>query len=211
MLKHKKKTHDSENPAAGATEPAAASSPPSKNPPATPDPPSPSPAEIELAALKDKHLRLMADFDNFRKRQTREREEMWRHAVETISLELLPVLDHLELALSAARRAKDPLAVGVQLTLDQFLAVLGRFEVRPFDAAGQAFDPNRHEALCEEPSTEVAAHQVLLEVRRGYLLNGRLLRAAQAIVSSGPPAPAQPPAAPTSTPPAAPTADKTAT
>ena len=149
-------------------------------------PSAPSSAEIELAALKDKQLRLMADFDNFRKRQTRERDETVRRATETLLQELLPVLDHLELALSNAPNKADPLAAGVQMIADQFRSALQRFDLKPFHAVGEPFDPNRHEAVSELASADVPAHHVLHQLRRGYMLGGRLLRPAQVVISSGP-------------------------
>ena len=159
-----------------------------------PEPPAPAPAEIELAALKDKHLRLMADFDNFRKRQARDREDYARRATEALMLELLPVLDHLELALANAPNKTDPLVAGVQMVADQFLAALARFDLKPFPSIGEPFDHTRHEAVSELASDEVPAHRVLHQLRRGYLLGGRLLRPAQVVISSGPAAAA--PAAP---------------
>jgi len=151
--------------------------------------PAPSPAEIELAALQDKHLRLQADFDNFRKRQARDRDEQTRRATESLMRELLPALDHLELALANAPDRNAPLATGVQMVFDQFLAALARFALTPFPSVGEPFDPTRHEAVAEQPSLEVPAQRVLIQLRRGYMLGGHLLRAAQVVVSSGPAAP----------------------
>ena len=154
-------------------------------PPPAPALPGPSPADAELAACKDKHLRLLADFDNFRKRQTREREDYARRSTEALIQELLPVLDHLELALANAPDKDAPLTAGVRMIADQFLAALARFDLKPFQALGEAFDPARHEAVSELPSAEVPAHHVLHQLRCGYLLGGRLLRPARVVISSG--------------------------
>lgn len=131
-------------------------------------------------------MRLMADFDNFRKRQTREREDYARRATEALMQELLPVLDHLELALANAPDKAGPLAAGVRMVADQFLTTLARFDLKPFQSAGEPFDTARHEAVSELASAEVPAHHVLHQLRRGYMLGGRLLRPAQVVISSGP-------------------------
>ncbi len=150
--------------------------------------PTPS-AEKPLTVADDRLLRLQADFDNFRKRTVREREETYRRANTDLMTELLPVLDHLELALKAAsENATDPaFADGVRLVFDQMLGVLGKFGLSPIDAEGQAFDPGEHEAVSHLPSPDVAENHVMVQSRRGYKLGDRVLRAAQVVVSSGAP------------------------
>lgn len=128
----------------------------------------------------------MADFDNFRKRQARDREDHAKRATESLMEELLPVLDHLDLALANAPDKTSPLAAGVQMVADQFKATLGRFELKPIYSVGQAFDTARHEAVSEMASDTVPANHVLHQLRGGYMLGGRLLRPAQVIISSGP-------------------------
>jgi molecular chaperone GrpE len=190
---NRKKPHEHHDPA-GATPPVPATPPPAPaaadapvpSAPPAPAQPGPPSAEIELAACKDKHLRLMADFDNFRKRQTRDREDYARRATEALMQELLPVLDHLELALANAPDKADPLATGVRMVTDQFLAALARFDLKPFPSAGEPFDTARHEAVSELASEKVPAQHVLHQLRGGYLLGGRLLRPAQVVISSGP-------------------------
>lgn len=139
----------------------------------------------ELVALKDRYTRLMADFDNFRKRQIREREERIKRANEDLLSDLLPVIDHLELALAQAADPKSPFVVGVQMVYDQFIALLDRYDMVPLDALGEPFDPTYHEALAQASSDTVPADVVMEQYRRGWLLGGRLLRPAQVIVSSG--------------------------
>ncbi len=191
---NRKKHHPHhEQPAAapGAPEASAPAASPATPPlPATLPPPAPAPAELELAAQKDKYLRLLADFDNFRKRQTRDREEHTHRATEALMEELLPVLDHLQLALASAPGRTDSLASGVQLVVDQFLAALARFDLKPFTAVGEPFDPTRHEAVSELASDTVPAQHVLHQLRSGYWLGNRLLRPAQVVISRGPPDPA---------------------
>ncbi len=170
-----------------AAEPTATAVPfPAQPPPLPQTPPGLSPAETELAALKDKHLRLMADFDNFRKRQVREREDHARRNTEMLMEALLPPLDHLDLALASTLDKANPLATGVQMVSEQFKSALARFDVKPFSAKGERFDPTRHEAVSEQPSADVPAQHVLHQLRCGYQLGTRLLRPAQVVISSGP-------------------------
>ena len=147
-----------------------------------------APAADVKPAIDDRLLRLQADFDNYRKRTLRERSETAVRANEDLMRELLPVLDHLDLALDAAvqHHASGPVIEGVKLVCEQLLGVLGRFGLRAEDAGGQGFDPSRHEAISHLASDDVPANRVMTQVRRGYWLGERLLRPAQVVVSSGP-------------------------
>jgi len=160
-------------------------------PPPAPEPPQPAPAAQELVVLKDRYARLLADFDNYRKRQTREREDFIKRANEELLGDLLPVVDHLELALAKTPDPSDPFVVGVRLVYDQVFALLNRYGLTPIEAKGQLFNPEFHEALSQMTSPTVPAHVVMDQFRRGWLLAGRLLRPAQVIVSSGSPDPKQ--------------------
>jgi len=132
-------------------------------------------------------MRLKADFDNFRKRQVRERAEWIVRANEDLFLEMLPVLDHYEMGLKSAEEHKTDCSVteGFNLVYDQLLDLLKKFNVTPIEAVGKEFDPHQHEALTHMPSDE-PAEVVIEEIRCGYLLGEKLLRAAQVVVSSGP-------------------------
>ncbi|MDD2237745.1 MAG: nucleotide exchange factor GrpE [Kiritimatiellae bacterium] len=132
-------------------------------------------------------LRLQADFDNFRKRVTRERADWFQRANEDLMLELLPVVDHFEMGLNTARDHQIDPAVqeGFNLVYDQLLSVLAKFNLQSMDAVGQAFDPHRHEAVTHLPSDSVEEGHVTNQLRRGYLLGDKLLRPAQVVVSSG--------------------------
>lgn len=143
--------------------------------------------ESELEALKDRYMRLMADFDNFRKRQIREREEWIKRANETLLADFLPVVDHLHIALSKEPDTANPFVAGVKMVYDQFVAALEKNNVVPIDAKGQPFNPEWHEALSQIPSDTVPANEVIDQFKRGWSLSGRLLRPAQVIVSSGKP------------------------
>lgn len=137
----------------------------------------------------DRLLRLQADFDNYRKRMIREKADIYRRANEDIMEELLPVLDHLELALAAAGGADphDSLAKGFKLVGEQLFSILNKFGLTPIETDGVPFDPNVHEAILHMPSSEVPENGVVSRTRAGYMLGGQLLRAAQVVVSSGVP------------------------
>lgn len=143
----------------------------------------------EETVPRERLLRLQADFDNYRKRMQREREDLGQRMNEALITDLLPVLDHFHMGLENAERqeADAGLRNGFQLVLEQAQAVLNRYGLEMIDAAGQTFDPHQHEALTHLPSAEHPAGQVLAQTRRGYRLGGKLLRAAQVVVSSGPP------------------------
>jgi len=143
--------------------------------------------QAEAAKLKDLALRARADLDNFRKRSLREKEDAIRYANNGLLEKLLPVIDNFELGLDAARNATDAASVlqgmsMVQRQLQDFIRSQGLEEV---PADGEAFDPNKHDAVSQEFSAEVSEGQVIRQVRKGYKLKDRLLRAASVIVSKG--------------------------
>ena len=146
--------------------------------------PQPSPEEI----LKDRLLRLQADFENYRKRMDREKKDWIACASEKLVLELLPVLDHFELGLadSVKNGAAAAFTEGFQLVCNQFRAALEKAGVQTIDAEGKPFDPALHEAITHMPSATVPEGHVVAQTRRGYKLGDKLLRAAQVVVSSGP-------------------------
>ena len=143
--------------------------------------------QAEAAKLKDLALRARADLDNFRKRSLREKEDAIRYANNGLLEKLLPVIDNFELGLDAARNATDAASVlqgmsMVQRQLQDFIRSQGLEEV---PADGEAFDPNKHDAVSQEFSAEVPEGKVIRQVRKGYKLKDRLLRAAPVIVSKG--------------------------
>ena len=169
---------------------AAAESPAEPQPAEAPAPEAePQPEMDELAIMKDRYARLLADFDNYRKRQLREREDLIKRANEDLLGDLLPVIDNMELALAKSPDPDAPFVVGVKLVYDQFLALLDRCGMTPLDTKGEPFDPTYHEALSQMSSDTVPANTIIEQFRRGWLLAGRLLRPAQVIVSSGAPEP----------------------
>jgi len=145
--------------------------------------------QAEAAKLKDLALRARADLDNFRKRSLREKEDAIRYANNGLLEKLLPVIDNFELGLDAARNATDATSVlqgmsMVQRQLQDFIRSQGLEEV---PAGGEVFDPNKHDAVSQEFSAEVPEGQVIRQVRKGYKLKDRLIRAASVIVSKGAP------------------------
>lgn len=144
----------------------------------------------EVAAeepLKNQLLRLQADFDNFRKRTQRERNELFLFANESLFLEMLPIIDHFEMGFKSAEAHQTDCSVteGFRMVYNQLLDVLKKFNVTAMDTVGETFDPHRHESLLHMPSDKPAG-TIIEQVRRGYLLGEKLLRAAQVIVSGGP-------------------------
>jgi molecular chaperone GrpE len=145
-------------------------------------------ARQEAAANYDRYLRAVADLENARRRNVREKEELRQFAATNLLHSLLPVLDNIQLGLAAAPKQTDAktIADGFALVLGQLKDVLSRNGLTEVDPSGQRFDPHRHEAVSHQPSDKVPEEHVLQVVRSGYLLNGRLLRPASVIVSSGP-------------------------
>ncbi len=150
----------------------------------------------EAESLQDKNLRLMAEFDNARKRAAREREDHARFANESLIRELLPVLDNFDRALHAAKSEPAAAAVtaGVELIQRELVRVLDKFGVTPFSSVGQHFDPERHEAIARVPTAEHPEMTVIGETARGYLLHGRVLRPAMVTVAVAPSPPGTHPA-----------------
>jgi molecular chaperone GrpE len=131
----------------------------------------------EVADLRDRSMRTLADFDNFRKRSERERQEARRYALLEPLRDILTVVDNLERALSAEGSAED-LKRGVEMTLKGMRDVLRRHGVTEIGAAGAAFDPAVHEAVSRQDDPAVSVPTVVEELQRGYFLHDRLLRPA---------------------------------
>jgi molecular chaperone GrpE len=136
----------------------------------------------ESADLRDRLMRTLADFDNFRKRAERERQELKRYALLEPLREFLNVSDNLDLALSAQGSADD-LKRGVEMIHRQMGELLRRFGAVEVPAEGQPFDPTVHEAVSREESPDVKTATVVAELRRGYKMHDRLLRPAMVKVA----------------------------
>src|SRR5262245_14133870 len=142
----------------------------------------------QLADKQDRLLRALAEADNVKRRTQREREEYVRYANESLVRDLLPILDNFDRALEAARATQEARQVveGVALIQRELLKVLERVGVTRYSALGQRFDPNRHEATGRVVTANEAPGTVVAELTAGYLLNGRVLRAAQVVVAAAP-------------------------
>ncbi len=151
-------------------------------------------AELQkLAAAGAEHydrlLRLTADFDNFKKRAARERDETRRAATEAMLGKLLPVLDNFDMAMAATEQPNvtvETLKVGVSMIHAQLRQVFSDHGAEPVDAMGQAFDPAVHEAVSQQETADVPEGQVVQQLRKGYRLKDRLLRPATVVVAKKP-------------------------
>jgi molecular chaperone GrpE len=153
--------------------------------------------QAERDDLKDRLLRLAAEFDNWKKRARKEQADAVAQAREAVLKDVLDVADNLERAVGAQTAgdgASDAAAIvkGVNLVLRLFQQKLERYEVKPFEARGQLFDPRVHEAISRVESAEVPAGSVAVELQKGYRVGERLLRPAMVSVSTGPGSPSKP-------------------
>jgi molecular chaperone GrpE len=141
------------------------------------------------AVERDQFLSLLqrtqADFENYQKRNQREREQERRYASSFLAADLLPVLDNLERATAAARQAGEtgPLVQGVGMVHNQLLDLLRRHGIKPIPAVGQPFDPNLHQAVMQRPSPDTGPNQVVEVLEEGYTMHDRVLRPAKVVVS----------------------------
>lgn len=143
--------------------------------------------QAQVADLKDKNLRLLAELENTRVRMQRELSEGLRYATMPLIRDLLPVYDNLLRAIQSAGDATDGIVDGVKMVAQQFEQALERHGCKKIPALGEMFDPNLHEALLHQPSAEHPAMTVILEYAPGFVLHDRVVRPSKVIVSSGPP------------------------
>ncbi|HLP75350.1 MAG TPA: nucleotide exchange factor GrpE [Candidatus Paceibacterota bacterium] len=148
--------------------------------------------ELKATAAKasenwERLVRTTADFDNFKKRAAREKQEAIRFANESLMEKLVPVLDNFDMAMSAVQNSSgessQSLQAGVSMIHQQLKNVLTEAGLEEINAAGQKFDPNFHEAVSQQESADVPEGQVLQQLRKGYKLRERLLRPATVIVA----------------------------
>lgn len=154
-----------------------------------PEEPEPAPEEPLERAERERGeylalaQRTQADFENYRKRATRDAAAAGERAKSGLARELLPAVDNLERALASAASEEEHLAGGVRLVHSELIGVLARNGVEQFDPAGERFDPSDHEALSTRPQEGAEAGVVLDVVEKGYRLNGTVLRPARVVVS----------------------------
>ncbi|MEW6409914.1 MAG: nucleotide exchange factor GrpE [Nitrospirota bacterium] len=142
----------------------------------------------ELNEVKDKYLRLYAEFENYKKYITKEQRELLRYGNESLIREILSVVDNLERAISHAEGSNESkgLIDGVEMTLNQLKSILEGFGVTPIKAIGEPFDPSRHHALTQVESEEYDENIVVEEFNKGYYLNERVIRPAFVSVAKKP-------------------------
>src|SRR5437899_5641635 len=162
-----------------------------KDPPAPPENAQPEDdtdgLQADLDRFRDLALRSQADFENYKKRAAREKEEAVKYANSALLERLVAIIDNFELGLEAAKGEgeQSPIYSGMTLVLKQLNDLLSENGLQPIEAEGKKFDPNLHEAIAHEPS-EFPEETVIRQTRRGYRFKDRLLRPARVIVSSGP-------------------------
>ncbi|MBW1776108.1 MAG: nucleotide exchange factor GrpE [Deltaproteobacteria bacterium] len=146
-------------------------------------------AEKDAKEHYDRLLRISAEFENYKKRMVREKEDYRKFANETLLQALLPVVDNLERAIQAVDekdRSENPLVKGVEMTLSEILKVFEKFAVKPIPALKEPFDPMYHQAVMQEETDQHPDNTVVKELQKGYLLHDRLLRPSMVVVSKEP-------------------------
>jgi molecular chaperone GrpE len=142
-------------------------------------------AEEALIELNDRYLRLLAEYDNYRKRTEREKDELIKTASENLIMELLPILDNLDRATEHRNKKTtyEEYVKGIALIEDQFRAVLARVGLEPMEVVGKPFDPAIHDAVMQIETDEYESGIVTDEVEKGYMLSGKVIRHPKVIVS----------------------------
>jgi molecular chaperone GrpE len=159
----------------GSTEPAEA--PPEAEAPAAPE-------QDEATKYLALAQRTQADFDNYRKRMARENAAAADRGIGRLANELLPALDHLELAIKASEEGHPEVVKGFVLVRDEIVNALGRVGIQPFAPRGEVFDPNEHEAMATQPAEGAESGTVIEVYTQGYRLNGAVLRPARVVVAA---------------------------
>ena len=139
--------------------------------------------------FKNQYVRLMADFQNFRKRTEKEKSDIYAYANEKIVCDMLDVLDNFERAIDAAEKAEkddanDGFLEGMKMILKQMLDVLRKHDVKEIEALGQDFDPNFHSAVMMEDNPDFESGKVTFVMQKGYMLNDRVIRPAMVKVAN---------------------------
>jgi len=135
----------------------------------------------------DLYTRTYAEMENIKKRGIKEREELAKYANESIIKEILPVIDNLDKAISHAQNDENSSALveGLELTRDGLAKALQKAGLKEVEALGKPFDPNFHESVSQQIDDTVAPGHVIMELQKGYLLNGRLMRPSMVVISQG--------------------------
>ncbi|VAX31066.1 Heat shock protein GrpE [hydrothermal vent metagenome] len=141
--------------------------------------------EAELSGSRERYLRLYAEFENYKKRVQKDKEEMLKYGTEPLLQDLLTVLDNLEMAIQHAEKdtSAESLIQGVELTLKEFRKVLNKYGISEIEAVGKPFDPAYHHAMSEVERSDLDDKTVVEEYRKGYMLKDRTIRPAMVAVS----------------------------
>jgi len=141
--------------------------------------------ENEKNELSDRLLRTMAEFDNYKKRVVREKENLIKYGNEKFAFDLLSVMDNFERSLEQAKLSQEVESVieGIEMIQKQLVSAMEKFHVKPFESVGEPFDPERHEAMAQQEHEEYEENIVIEEYQKGYCLKEKLLRPARVIVS----------------------------
>ncbi|MBK0401738.1 nucleotide exchange factor GrpE [Adhaeribacter sp. BT258] len=145
-----------------------------------------SKTEEELSEMKDKYLRLFSDFENFRRRTSKERLELMKSGGEDVMTALLPVMDDLDRAKMAMENATDVDAVkeGLELVFGKLASILQQKGLKPMDAKGQPFDADLHDAITQTPAGDEMKGKVVDEIEKGYYLNDKVIRFAKVVIGA---------------------------
>lgn len=133
-------------------------------------------AEAKVAQMKDQLLRTMAEFDNYRKRTTKEKEQIFNRGVSYVVEAILPVIDNFERALAAAKDRDDNFVKGVEMTYQQMLSALKNLGVEQMDSIGQTFDPHFHDAMQHIEDEKYGENEIVEVFQKGYMLNDQVIR-----------------------------------
>jgi molecular chaperone GrpE len=145
--------------------------------------------EKEAADNHDRLLRMAAEFDNYKKRATREMNDFRKFANENFAKALLPVVDSMDLAIESSSNDKhvnNSMVEGVNMTLKEILKIFEQFGVKRFESIGNTFDPNLHQAVMQEETDKFPENTVSKELQKGFMIHDRLLRPAMVVVSKQP-------------------------
>jgi molecular chaperone GrpE len=146
-------------------------------------------AENTAAEAKDNMLRLAAEMDNLRKRTVREVEQARKFAVERFAKEVLLIKDSLDMGMQASQAegaTVESIREGIEITMKQLASGLEKFNIKEIEAEGAAFNPEFHEAMAMQPSTEHEPNMVMFVMQKGFMINDRVLRPARVMVSKAP-------------------------
>lgn len=140
----------------------------------------------ELAETKERYIRLMADFENFKKRALKEQSELLKYQGERVVVDLLEVLDNLELAIAHSSAEHDKLKAGLEMTQKLFVEKLARWDIKGESGVGKAFDPQKHQAISRVASKDGKAGTIVGELRKAYHYKDKLIRVGEVVVAVGP-------------------------